>query len=72
MQGLSALFLALRRRPIIRYHKGSEASARLAESLYGLTYQQQRGVFDFGSRSAPLVLLLDRWGFDKLVHGGTW
>lgn len=41
VQGLSALFLALRRRPIIRYQKTSSAAQRLAEGLYGLTYKQQ-------------------------------
>jgi hypothetical protein len=120
VQGLSALFLALRRRPVIRYQKSSSAAQRLAEGLYALTYKQQvraqgrcchcrlapgdqrsplsalsqaagrqggsgsaasravllchhsyprfcvclvflqTGVFDFGSRSSPLVLLLDR------------
>jgi hypothetical protein len=41
VQGLSALFLALRRRPVIRYQKGSNAAQRLAEGLYALTYKQQ-------------------------------
>lgn len=44
VQGLSALFLALRRRPVIRYQRGSEATRRLADSLYNLTYRQQVGV----------------------------
>lgn len=43
VQGLSALFLALRRRPIIRYQKTSSAAQRLAEGLYALTYRQQVG-----------------------------
>lgn len=41
MQGLSAVFLALRRRPVIRYQKSSSAAQRLAEGLYALTYKQQ-------------------------------
>jgi hypothetical protein len=41
--GLSALFLALRRRPVIRYQRGSDAAQRLAEGLYQLTYRQQVG-----------------------------
>lgn len=45
VQGLSALFLALRRRPVIRYQKGSNAAQRLAEGLYALTYKQQVGLF---------------------------
>lgn len=45
VQGLSALFLSLRRRPVIRYQKGSNAAQRLAEGLYALTYKQQVGLF---------------------------
>lgn len=41
VQGLSGLFLALRRRPVIRYQRNSEQARRLAESLYSLTYKQQ-------------------------------
>lgn len=41
VQGLSGLFLALRRRPVIRYQRNSEYARRLAESLYSLTYKQQ-------------------------------
>jgi vacuolar protein sorting-associated protein 45 len=43
VQGLSSLFLALRRRPVIRYQRNSEQARRLAESLYSLTYKQQVG-----------------------------
>ncbi|KAG2488981.1 hypothetical protein HYH03_012422 [Edaphochlamys debaryana] len=81
VQGLSAVFLALRRRPVIRYQRGSELVARLAESLYRLTYKQEAAVFDFGHyRSAPpVVLLLDRrddpvtpllsqWSYQAMVH----
>eukprot|EP00775_Hariotina_reticulata_P002080 gene2080-2399_t len=79
VQGLSALFLALRRRPIIRYQRSSEAAKRLAEGLYALTYKQQVGLFDFGSRSSPVVLLLDRsddpvtplltqWTYQAMIH----
>jgi hypothetical protein len=41
VQGMSGLFLALRRRPVIRYQRNSEYARRLAESLYSLTYKQQ-------------------------------
>ncbi|GLC59147.1 hypothetical protein PLESTB_001453600 [Pleodorina starrii] len=81
VQGLSAVFLALRRRPIIRYQRGSELVAQLAKSLHLLTYKQESAVFDFGvSRSAPpVVLLLDRrddpvtpllsqWSYQAMVH----
>ncbi|WIA34599.1 hypothetical protein OEZ86_012919 [Tetradesmus obliquus] len=79
VQGLSALFLALRRRPVIRYQRSSDAAKRLAEGLHSLTYKQQPGVFDFGSRSSPVVLLLDRcddpvtpllmqWTYQAMIH----
>ncbi|GFR51106.1 hypothetical protein Agub_g13436, partial [Astrephomene gubernaculifera] len=81
VQGLSSLFLALRRRPVIRYQRGSELVAELARGLHSLTYKQEAAVFDFGSsRSAPpVVLLLDRrddpvtplltqWSYQAMVH----
>lgn len=40
VQGMSAMFLAVRRRPVIRYQKGSEYTFRLAENLHALTYKQ--------------------------------
>eukprot|EP00197_Chlamydomonas_leiostraca_P009713 CAMPEP_0202866444 /NCGR_PEP_ID=MMETSP1391-20130828/7558_1 /ASSEMBLY_ACC=CAM_ASM_000867 /TAXON_ID=1034604 /ORGANISM="Chlamydomonas leiostraca, Strain SAG 11-49" /LENGTH=607 /DNA_ID=CAMNT_0049546387 /DNA_START=64 /DNA_END=1887 /DNA_ORIENTATION=+ len=77
--GLSAVFLAVRRRPVIRYQRGSEHAQRLADGLYQLTYRQQVQVFDFGSRSSPIVLILDRrddpvtpllmqWTYQAMVH----
>lgn len=79
VQGLSALFLAIRRRPVIRYQAGSDHAYRLADSLYSLTYKQQYQIFDFGSRSTPIVLILDRkddpvtplltqWTYQAMVH----
>lgn len=80
VQGLSALFLAIRRRPVIRYQRGSDPAHRLADSLYNLTYKQQYSVFDFGtSRATPICLILDRkddpvtplltqWTYQAMVH----
>lgn len=80
VQGLAGLCLALRRRPVIRYQRGSEAARRVAESLHALAYRQQVGVFDFGShRASPVLLLLDRrddpvtplltqWTYEAMVH----
>mmetsp|Transcript_12637 Transcript_12637/g.27322 ORF Transcript_12637/g.27322 Transcript_12637/m.27322 type:complete len:611 (-) Transcript_12637:472-2304(-) len=79
VQGLSALFLAVRRRPVIRYQHGSENAQRLADSLYQLTYKQQYQIFDFGARSNPIVLILDRrddpvtplltqWTYQAMMH----
>ncbi|KAJ9523026.1 hypothetical protein QJQ45_023807 [Haematococcus lacustris] len=79
VQGLSALFLAVRRRPIIRYQRNSEQASRLADSLYNLTYKQQYQLFDFGARGTPVLLILDRrddpvtplltqWSYQAMIH----
>lgn len=47
-QGLSAMFLAIRRRPIIRFQRGSDWAAKLAESLYRLTYKQVEALASAG------------------------
>lgn len=81
-QGLSALLLSLRRRPVIRYQTGSDTSVRLAMRLYSLLYSEERSHFDFGLRgndSPPLLLILDRkddpvtpllsqWTYQAMVH----
>lgn len=62
-----------------RYQHGSEHAYRLADSLYNLTYKQQYSIFDFGARSSPVVLILDRrddpvtplltqWTYQAMVH----
>ncbi|KAG1681582.1 hypothetical protein FOA52_014090 [Chlamydomonas sp. UWO 241] len=72
VQGLSSLFLALKRRPVIRFQRGSDGARRLADSLYQLVYRQQGQLFDFKARGGGgmssggsgsggvVVLLLDR------------
>ena len=42
-QGVSALFLSLRRRPVIRYQAGSELATRLSINLYNLVYNYVSG-----------------------------
>jgi hypothetical protein len=79
VQGISAVCLAVRRRPVIRYQRGSDAAARVAEAVHSLCYRQQPGVFDFGSRASPLLLVLDRrddpatplltqWTYEAMAH----
>ena len=46
-----------------RYQRGSEMCEKLAHALHHLTTEEERALFDFGSRAAdenPLVLILDR------------
>ena len=42
VQGLSALLLSLRRRPVIRHQSGSDVAVRLAMSIYHLIYSEVR------------------------------
>ncbi|GMH43449.1 hypothetical protein BSKO_11371 [Bryopsis sp. KO-2023] len=81
-QGVSAVFLSLRRRPVIRYQSGVELTTRLAINLYNLAYSYERSHFDFGVRGGetpPLLLILDRrddpvtplltqWTYQAMVH----
>ena len=60
VQGLSGLFLALRRRPVIRYQRNSEYARRVAESLYSLTYKQQVRLARTGPRMTVLASLAGR------------
>jgi hypothetical protein len=64
---------------VVRFQRGSETAARVAEAVFSLCYRQQPGVFDFGSRAAPLLLVLDRrddpatplltqWTYEAMAH----
>ncbi|KAF5831862.1 SM/Sec1-family protein [Dunaliella salina] len=79
VQGLSALLLAMRGRPVVRYQRGSTAAYELARSLYTLVYKQHQQTFDFGNRSSPALIILDRkddpvtpllnqWTYEAMIH----
>ncbi|KAJ8531233.1 hypothetical protein K7X08_026667 [Anisodus acutangulus] len=77
---ISAIFLALKRRPIIRYSKTSDIAKRIAHEASKLMYQQESGLFDFRrTEVSPLFLIIDRrddpvtpllnqWTFQAMVH----
>ncbi|KAK4340913.1 hypothetical protein RND71_039414 [Anisodus tanguticus] len=77
---ISAVFLALKRRPIIRYSKTSDIAERIAHEASKLMYQQESGLFDFRrTEVSPLFLIIDRrddpvtpllnqWTFQAMVH----
>ncbi|XP_027167093.1 vacuolar protein sorting-associated protein 45 homolog [Coffea eugenioides] len=80
VDGIAALFLALKRRPIIRYSRTSDIAKRIAQEAAKLMYQQESGLFDFRrTEVTPLLLVIDRrddpvapllnqWTYQAMVH----
>ncbi|XP_010320038.1 vacuolar protein sorting-associated protein 45 homolog isoform X2 [Solanum lycopersicum] len=80
VDGMSAVFLALKRRPIIRYSRTSDIAKRIAHEASKLMYQQESGLFDFRrTEVSPLLLIIDRrddpvtallnqWTYQAMVH----
>ncbi|XP_041972438.1 vacuolar protein sorting-associated protein 45 [Aricia agestis] len=81
-QGLLAVLLSLKKRPIVRYEGGSEACARLAERVRDLV-RREAALFDnnvpVNGDSPPQLLILDRrddpvtplltqWTYQAMVH----
>ncbi|XP_047517667.1 vacuolar protein sorting-associated protein 45 [Pieris napi] len=80
-QGLLALFLSLKKRPVIRYASGSTACSRLAERVKELV-RRESALMDSNipySDIAPQLLILDRrddpvtpllhqWTYQAMVH----
>ncbi|KAE8721106.1 Vacuolar protein sorting-associated protein 45 [Hibiscus syriacus] len=80
VDGIGAVFLALKRRPIIRYSRTSDIAKRIAHEAAKLMYQQESGLFDFRRMEmSPLLLIVDRrddpvtpllnqWSYQAMVH----
>ncbi|XP_071722686.1 vacuolar protein sorting-associated protein 45 homolog [Rutidosis leptorrhynchoides] len=80
VDGLAAVFLALKRRPVIRYQRTSDTAKRIAQETAKLMYQQESGLFDFRrTEISPLLLIVDRrddpvtpllnqWTYQAMVH----
>ena len=78
-QGVGAVLLALKKRPLIRYNARSEMANRLAESLSALI-DTEADLFSFRKPEVqPLLLILDRrddpvtpllnqWTYQAMVH----
>ncbi|KAJ0755470.1 putative sec1-like protein [Helianthus annuus] len=80
VDGIAAIFLALKRRPVIRYSRTSDIAKRIAHEASKLMYQQESGLFDFRrTEISPLLLVIDRrddpvtpllnqWTYQAMVH----
>ncbi|CAA7402333.1 unnamed protein product [Spirodela intermedia] len=80
VDGISALFLALKRRPVIRYQRTSDIAKRIAQEIAKLMYEHESGLFDFRrTEISPLLLIVDRrddpvtpllnqWTYQAMVH----
>nr|CAD1822054.1 unnamed protein product [Ananas comosus var. bracteatus] len=80
VDGITAVFLALKRRPVIRYQRMSEIAKRIAQESAKLMYEQESGLFDFRrTEISPLLLVIDRrddpvtpllnqWTYQAMVH----
>ncbi|KAF8103183.1 hypothetical protein N665_0188s0134 [Sinapis alba] len=80
VDGIAAVFLALKRRPVIRYQRTSDTAKRIAHETSKLMYQHESGLFDFRrTESSPLLLVIDRrddpvtpllnqWTYQAMVH----
>ncbi|XP_054788368.1 vacuolar protein sorting-associated protein 45 homolog [Prosopis cineraria] len=80
VDSIAAVFLALKRRPIIRYQRTSDIAKRIAQEAAKMMYQQESGLFDFRrTEVSPLLLVIDRrddpvtpllnqWTYQAMVH----
>ncbi|KAI3725638.1 hypothetical protein L1987_65429 [Smallanthus sonchifolius] len=80
VDGIAAVFLAFKRRPVIRYSRTSDIAKRIAHEASKLMYQQESGLFDFRrTEISPLLLVIDRrddpvtpllnqWTYQAMVH----
>ncbi|XP_020529753.1 vacuolar protein sorting-associated protein 45 homolog isoform X1 [Amborella trichopoda] len=80
VDGIAAVFLALKRRPVIRYQRSSEIARRIAQEALKLMYEVETGLFDFRrTEISPLLLVIDRrddpvtpllnqWTYQAMVH----
>eukprot|EP00644_Phytophthora_capsici_P001294 jgi/Phyca11/104848/e_gw1.10.37.1 len=80
VEGLLSVLLSMKKRPTIRYAKGSEVAEKLAREVSARMQLEQDGLFDFRRPEVtPLVYVLDRkddpvtplltqWCYQAMVH----
>lgn len=79
VDGVTAILLALKVRPIVRYERGSSLCRNLAERV-SVRIDQEAALFSFGPRDrSPLLLIVDRredpltpllnqWTYEAMTH----
>lgn len=80
VEGLLSVLLSLKKRPTIRYQKGSEVAEKLAREVSARMQLEQDGLFDFrrpdvmpllyvlDRRDDPVTPLLSQWSYQAMVH----
>ncbi|KAG0666933.1 vacuolar protein sorting-associated protein 45 [Rhodotorula mucilaginosa] len=80
LEGLTALLLSLKKRPIVRYERMSPMARRLGQDLVAQMNDAQSDLWEFRrTATAPLLLILDRrndpvtplltqWTYQAMVH----
>uniref|UniRef100_K3WVQ4 Vacuolar protein sorting-associated protein 45 n=1 Tax=Globisporangium ultimum (strain ATCC 200006 / CBS 805.95 / DAOM BR144) TaxID=431595 RepID=K3WVQ4_GLOUD len=80
VEGLLSVLLSLKKRPTIRYQKGSEIAEKLAREVSARMQLEQDGLFDFrrpeimpllyvlDRRDDPVTPLLSQWSYQAMVH----
>lgn len=81
VQGLMAVLLSLKKKPVVRYERMSPLAKKLGEEIVYQTTQGQPSLFDFRRTdpAPPLLLILDRrndpvtpllsqWTYQAMVH----
>ncbi|CAH0490209.1 unnamed protein product [Peronospora farinosa] len=80
VEGMLSVLLSMKKRPLIRYVKGSEVAEKLAREVSARMQLEQDGLFDFRRPEVtPLVYVMDRkddpvtplltqWCYQAMVH----
>lgn len=80
VDGLLSVLLSMKKKPTIRYQKGSEMAEKLAREVSARMQLEQDGLFDFrrpevmpllyvlDRKDDPVTPLLSQWSYQAMVH----
>lgn len=80
VDGLLSVLLSMKKKPTIRYQKGSETAEKLAREVSARMQLEQDGLFDFrrpevmpllyvlDRKDDPVTPLLSQWSYQAMVH----